>query len=198
MQAVGERVAGVGFAYDGEGSLVIGREPYPSRAEERYGGLSHVLAQRVRVAECGVYGLEQRPRGHALRCGRERGEIEVVVPCLRGVVEEGTVGLTDNLLERHAFVEGAGDELVELGDIGGRVLVVMVEQRLLRDVGCERLHVVRQRRQTELFSCSGVCHDRNFISEKVLNNRQVYCKYNTFSREKPIKQNLTDALCKVR
>lgn len=82
-----------------------------------------------------------------------------MVPSLCCVVEEGSFCLSDYIFDGHAFVKGSADEFVEFVDIGCHVLVVVIEQCLLRYVGSQSLHVVRQGGEEEFSGGVVCCHD---------------------------------------
>ena len=98
-----------------------------------------------------------------LRFGRELGEIEFVVPRLRGVVEQRTVGLADYVFESHAVVMRVGDKFVELVHVSRHVLVMVVSERLLRNVRFESLLVVRQRCERESLGYRCCFHKSNVL-----------------------------------
>ena len=75
--------------------------------------------------------------------------VEGVVPDLRRVVEQPTVGLHDDVLEGGLLELRALDELVQVRHVGLVVLAVVVLQGLGRDVRGECILGVRERREFE-------------------------------------------------
>ncbi len=148
-EALGDGVAGAGLLSDNEGVVRGGGEPNPARAEE--GGAFGF--------EFGLEGFEGAPLfldlGYELgflqfaRCcvvrRFELGEVEVVVENLTGVVEDGGGGLASagrldhDVLKRHRFVLGAGNELVQVVDVGLEVLSVVEADSAGADDGIERI-----------------------------------------------------------
>jgi len=57
-----------------------------------------------------------------------------VVPDLGALVEDATRGLADDVLERGLFELGAFDQVVQVGDVGGVMLAVVVFEGLLGDM----------------------------------------------------------------
>ena len=94
----------------------------------------------------------------------ELSEEKFVVPSLRGVVEDRTVGREYDVFERLSGKGRVENQLVELGDIARIVLVVVVAHRLAGDRRLERIVCVGQflRRETR-FGCGIGCHNqRNY------------------------------------
>ena len=151
LQAAGEGVAGAGLLGDGEGAVGGGGEPDPAGAEE-----PDALGDEV-VLE----GVEGAPLSHDLlhelavrvrrgRARRKLREIEVVVEDLAGVVEDGRGvagrsrrgrrgGRSHDFLQREAFPGGAGEEFVQVVDVGLEVLAVMEADGTGADHGLQRI-----------------------------------------------------------
>jgi len=54
--------------------------------------------------------------------------VEGVVPHLSGVIENSTVRTAHDLFQRFAFIIGTLDQVVQIGDVGLMMFVVMVFQ----------------------------------------------------------------------
>ena len=148
LQALGERVVGVRLLGDDEGAVGGGGEPDPAGTEE--GGAFG--------DEVGLEGGEGAPLLDDLlvdtrflrrlcRLGMTRaelGEIQIVVQNLAGVVEDGAIGLEDNLFQRHRLELGAGDEAVEVVDIALQVLAVVKADGIGADDRCQCIGRVRE------------------------------------------------------
>src|SRR5205814_1234392 len=72
---------------------------------------------------------------------------EIVVPDLRGVVEDPTLAREDDLFESLVRLGLALDELVQVGHVRLMMLSVVEFERLRADVRSERVPVVRERRK---------------------------------------------------
>ena len=141
VEAFGDGVVGAGFLGDDQSTVFLCGEPYPAAAEEaRAFGfelgleclrtpplLSYLLRQRgLRVKPAMRSRVFARDEGFAARArGAELGEVEVVVEDLPGIVEHAACGLLHNLLQRQVFHAAAGEQLVEVIDVGLEVLAVV-------------------------------------------------------------------------
>ena len=65
-----------------------------------------------------------------------------MVPGLGGVVEYASVGLADDLVERHLLIGRAGDQFVQVIHIGLQVLAVMVIERFLAHLRSKRFQCI--------------------------------------------------------
>src|SRR5690606_21780924 len=83
----------------------------------------------VEAAPLLVDGVGQCAAGGAAALRRQTGPEEGVVPDLGCVIENAALGGTDDLDQVLVLELGAGDQLVEVGDIGLVVLAVVVIQR---------------------------------------------------------------------
>jgi len=146
LQALGERVVGVRLLGDDEGAVGGGGEPDPAGAEE--GG-----AFGDEIGLEGVYSpplfhnlsLEMPGRaGHDGRSRLELREVQVMVQDLAGVVEDGAVGVADDLFQGHRLELGAGDEAVEVVDIALEVLAVVEADGVGADDRCQGIGGVRE------------------------------------------------------
>ncbi len=124
-QAAGDGVAGIGFLGDLESPIFVGGEPDPAAAEEGDAagfefGLegSEASPLFVNLGGEGAGGCRGAARG-------ELGEIKVVIEDLAGVVEEGAGGLADDLGQGQVFEAGAGEQFVEVVDVGLEVFAVV-------------------------------------------------------------------------
>ena len=146
LQALGERVASVGFLGDEEGAVGGGGEPDPAGAEE--GGAFG--------DEVGLKGVDGSPlfhnlslempgrAGHDGRSRLELREVQVMVQDLAGVVEDGAVGIADDFFQGHRVELGAGDEAVEVVDIALEVLAVVEADGIGADDRCQGIGSVRE------------------------------------------------------
>ena len=136
-QAAGDGVAGIGFLGNLQGAVLVGGEPDPAAAEEGDAALF----------EFGLEGGEAPPLfvdlggARADRCWRaargELGEVQVMVQDLAGVVEEGAGGLADDLGQGQVFEAGAGEQFVEVVDVGLEVFSVVEGEGAFADDGLE-------------------------------------------------------------
>ena len=142
LKAAGDGVAGVGFLGNHEGATGGGRKPDPAGAEE-----SDSLSDEIGLE--GVDGTPllldlrfdpaRRPFGRLKGRRLELGEVQVVVQDLAGVVEDAAIGLGDDLFQRHRLELGAGDETVEVIDIGLQMLAMVKADGLGADDRCQRI-----------------------------------------------------------
>ena len=143
LEPAGDGVAGVGFLGDDEGAAGGGGEPDPAGAEE-----ADAFGDEVGLE--GVDGaplldnllVESRFLRWLCRLGMTRAElreVHVVVQDLASVVEDAAIGLGDDLLQRHRLELGAGDETVEVIDIGLQMLAMVKADGLGADDRCQRI-----------------------------------------------------------
>ena len=139
-EALGEGVAGAGLLGDGEGAVGGGGEPDPAGAEEPDALGDKVVLEGIEGAPL-FYDLLHEFAGlvRGSRAGGELREVHVVVEDLAGVVEDGAVRLLDDLVQREAFPGGAGEELVQVVDVGLEVLAVMEADGTGADHGLQRI-----------------------------------------------------------
>src|SRR5437867_1206766 len=99
-------------------------QPRPAAAELVGGRLGELLGELVVAAEIAFHPAQHRARGtRTLR--RERMPVEIVVPGLRGVVEELSLGCAHDVLERVAPHVLLRQELIHRIDVFLVVLAVM-------------------------------------------------------------------------
>src|SRR5690606_3424705 len=118
-------------------------------AEGADGNLAELFLELVEGAPLGVDGISQRAGRLAAAVRAQAVPVEGVVPDLGGVVEDATAGGLDQLFQALVLVGGAGDQVVQIHDIGVVVLVVVVLQGFLGNVRFQSVVRVRQRRQFE-------------------------------------------------
>ena len=150
LEAFGEGVAGAGLLGDGEGAVRRGGEPDPAGAEEPDAFGDEVVLEDVEGAPL-LHDLLDEFAGLVRRCraGRELREIHVVVEDLAGVVEDCAIGLLDNLVQGEALVGAAGEELVQVVDIGLEVLAVMEADGAGADHGLQRVVGIGELNESE-------------------------------------------------
>ena len=118
---------------DDEGAIGPGRQPHPAAAEKAC----------ARRHELGLEGLDGPPLpddllgqfSHRPSLGRrpELREIQVVVQDLPRVVEDGTIGLPDNFLQRQALEGRTRQRRIQVVHVPLQVLAVVERQRLCAD-----------------------------------------------------------------
>ena len=121
----------------GDLQFAVGRldQPAPSGSELSGTGSLEGVHEGVDTAEAFLQCRFQLAR-HACLAGAHHLPELVVVPMLRGVVEDAVlrdstriIGSGDDVFERLAFPFGAGDQLVAVYDIGIVVQVVVIFER---------------------------------------------------------------------
>lgn len=153
FQSPRHRVAGVGFRHDHQLAVGLLCEPCPARTEQPYGRLREGLPKDFDRAEV----ARQRRRqffGHRLLVGRQREEEEGMVPSLRGVVEDASVGLADDFVERHLGIGRPLDQLVEIVDVGLEMFAIVVLEGLRAHLRRERFRFIGKLRQRVFHSLS--------------------------------------------
>ena len=136
LQPLGDGVVSVRFLGNHEGAVGGGGEPDPAGAEEGgafgdevglEGGegapLLLDLRQEIRFLDCGFASARNDRKRTPTRA--ELREIQVMVQDLAGVVEDGAVGIADDLFQGHRLELGAGNEAVQVVDIALQVLAVV-------------------------------------------------------------------------
>ena len=133
--AAGDGVADVGLLGNVEGAVLVGGEPDPAAAEE---GDATGFEFGLESGEAPPLFVDLGGEG-AGRCRRaargELGEVEVMVKDLAGVVEEGAGGLSDDLGQGQVFEAGAGEQFVEVVDVGLEVFAVVEGEGAFADDG---------------------------------------------------------------
>ena len=163
-EALGEGVAGAGLLGDGERAVCGGSEPDPAGAEEAGALGGEVGLEGVERAplgrDAGLEGARRRVSGGlravvpGLAGGLELAEVHIVVEDLAGVVENRAGrSRADDLLQRQAFELAAGQELVQIGDVTGKVLAVVELQRPGADHRLERIQRIGQVNQCKHSKC---------------------------------------------
>ena len=118
--------------------------------------LREILLERLDAAEIAVDPFGEAALRLATAVRAERLPQKIMVPDLRGVVENLFVGgivlamhLEDQLLEVHLRHVGALGQRVELIDIGLVMLAVVKLQRFRRHMRLECVHLIGQRLKCE-------------------------------------------------
>ena len=124
-QAAGDGVAGAGFLGDVQGAVCARGEPDPAAAEEGYAAGFEFCLEGGEAPPLFVDLGGERTGGCRGAARGELGEVEVVVEDLAGVVEEGSGGLADDFFEGEVFEAAAGEEFVEVVDVGLEVFAVV-------------------------------------------------------------------------
>ena len=130
-------VGGIGLLRDDELTFLVGREPYPARAEEGGALLHKFLLEGLERAKRLFDSAEQVARREilALLWRVELGEVEVVVQDLSSVVQHTTFGFEDDFFEWQGFEVCAGNSRVQVVDIRLQMLAVMKGKGFSRDDG---------------------------------------------------------------
>src|SRR5690606_18158501 len=100
--------------------------------------------ESVVAAELGIDGIRQLASRCAAAIGLHAAPEEGVVPDLGGVVVDAAAGLLDDLFQRQSFKLGAGDQVVQVGDVSLMVLAVVVLKSFGADVRSQSVLSVRQ------------------------------------------------------
>ena len=144
-EAAGDGVAGAGLLGDDEGAVGDGPEPDPAGAEEPGALGDEVVLEGVEAAPLLDDLLQEGGIFRRLRAaGAELRKIQVVVQDLSCVVEDGAVGLADDLFERHAFEGRARQKFVQVIDIALEVLAVVEADGAGADDRLERILRIRK------------------------------------------------------
>ena len=148
LQALRERVAGVGFLGDEEGAVGGGGEPDPAGAEEGGTFGDEVGLEGGDGAPLlGDLLVDTRFLRRLCRLGMTRAElreVQVMVQNLAGVVEDGAVSGKDDFFQGHRLELGAGDKAVEVVDIALEVLAVVEADGIGADDRCQGIGGVRE------------------------------------------------------
>src|SRR5690606_12479744 len=99
------------------------------------------------TAPLGIDGLGQLAGGFAAAVGRQAVPVERVVPDLCSVIEHAAGRLLDDVFKRCGFQFGAGDEVVQVGDVRLMMLAVVELQGFCGDGGGQRIECVRKGRK---------------------------------------------------
>src|SRR5579862_386100 len=141
------------------GSIRIGRghdlhragsildEPGPAGSKELTGSLVELLLKVLQSTQALQCPGNLPARLFAL--GRETVPEEIVIPDLGGIVEDRAARLGHQLLERGILQLRAGDQLVQLVDVGLVMLAVVVIKSLTRHVRLERIARIGQLGQSD-------------------------------------------------
>ena len=144
-------------------TIRTGRQPHPAAAEKpRSLGLELLLESFEAAPLLFNLGSEVSRRSVVRLRRLELREIEVVVQDLPGVVEQGTIGLTDDYLQFHSFEGAAREQVVQVIHIALQVLAVVERQGLGRNDRCQSVRCiweVDERKHTVVYF---LCEDTNF------------------------------------
>ena len=77
-----------------------------------------------------------------------------MVPSLRGVVEDASVSLADDFVERHLGIGRPLDQLVEIVDVGLEMFAIVELEGLRAHLRRERFHFIGKLRQHVFHSLS--------------------------------------------
>ena len=77
-----------------------------------------------------------------------------MVPSLRGVVEDASIGLADDFVERHLGIGRPLDQLVEIVDVGLEMFAIVVLEGLRAHLRRERFRFIGKLRQRVFHSLS--------------------------------------------
>src|SRR4051794_20990608 len=150
---VDQRILAIGSLHHFE-LVSLYREPSPTRPELSHARRLELLLERLERAERVVNPLGELATRIAAAALLHDPPEQIVVPVLAGIVENALlgsvpVGAGNDLLQRLAGELGALDQVVQVGDVGLMMLVMVQMQRFRRHVGRRRLIVVRQIRELE-------------------------------------------------
>src|SRR5690606_21664403 len=120
----GERRGGIAGVDDVERTVGLLDQPGPARAEVAGGGLVEGVFEGVEAASLAVDGVGQLAGGRAARVGSQAVPVERVVPDLGRIVEHAAGRLLDDVFERGVFEFGAGNQVVQIRDVGLVVLAI--------------------------------------------------------------------------
>src|ERR1019366_3084313 len=134
-----QRGAGVGGRPQFESSVRHLDEPGPPGTEEADCGFGELFLELLEGPEVLLDTLEQRAGRYARGIRAEAAPLEGVVPDLGSVVEDFALGGAHDVLERQVLILAAGNELVQVVDVGLMVLAVVVFGGLGRDVRAQRV-----------------------------------------------------------
>ena len=145
--AVGDRGVGVVGVDDVHAAVGGFHQPGPAGAEVAGRLGVELFLELIERAELLGDRFTQCTGRLAAAVGAQAVPVEGVVPDLRGLVEQTTLGALDDLFQGFAFVVGPFDQIVELGDVRVVVLTVMILERLFGDVRFKSVFLERKRRK---------------------------------------------------
>ena len=149
-EAVGDGVIGAGVLADGQCTGRISLEPDPAGAEEGGAFLHEFSLESVEgpplFDDLGVEGRFLDFGFAFARNGPSRPElrkVEIVIQDLAGVVEDGTAGMADDLLQGHGLELCARNEFIQVVHVPFQVLAVVEFEGLGTDDGFQCVYRVR-------------------------------------------------------
>ncbi len=149
--AFGDRVVGIGFLRDHQSAVGLGREPGPAGAEKagafgfEFGFESFKappLFLDLGFETPGRLRCPVRP-GMTIVCTELR-KVQVVIQDLPGVIENAAFGFADDFFEGHILERSAGNQFVEIVDVGLEVFAVVEGKGLGTDDRFEGIRCVRE------------------------------------------------------
>ena len=155
-----QRRAGVAGRAQFESSVRHLNEPRPAGAEQPESGLGELLLELLEGPEVLLDPLEQRAGRFARGSRAEAVPVESVVPDLGGVVEDLSLGGAHDVLEWQILILSAGDDLVQVVDVGLMVLAVVEFEGLRGDVRAQSVFGEWQRRKLDHNGSPGKCYAR--------------------------------------
>ena len=136
LQALHDGVRGSLFLGDDQGTICVGREPDPARAKESHALGLEICHEGIETSPLLVNLCSEETCWclSSLSSSLELQEIQLMVEYLAGIVEYRTSRyLSNNVLKRHTLIVTARKELVQVVDIGLKVLAMMERQGLGTD-----------------------------------------------------------------
>ena len=130
----GQRGGGIGGADQCQTAVGALYQPGPTGTEGADGGFGEFGFERIETAERGIDGFGQFTGRSAAAVGLQAVPVEGVVPDLGGVVEQAALRFAHDGFQIGGFEFGAGNQVVQIGDVGLVVLGIMEIDGFRRDV----------------------------------------------------------------
>ena len=140
---LGERIFSITALRNEKRTLIIMRQPYPSRSKQLGSCILKLFLEFLETAKLFLDSFAEFAVRFSASIGREREEVKYVVPRLRGIVEERPLRLADYIFQSHIGPFCPFDKIIEIIYIGFLMLTVVIVYSFTADDRLEGLALVR-------------------------------------------------------
>ena len=163
--AIFQRILGIGALGNLEFAVGFDRQPCPARTEQRGTCFDKSLLERRKRAEIFVDGLTQSTAWFAFGIRSELEKEKDMVPGLSRIVVYGSIRFEQNLLKRFRFERRAGNQVIQVIDIGSFVFTPVELHGTGTDDGFKSIDGIRKSRKFEFHDsiCLGLLKECGFF-----------------------------------
>ncbi len=158
FETFGNRIASIRLLCNFQSSIKPSRKPDPARTKETDAFSFKLCLESFNTSPLFLDLSFQTPgrrfpvKPGMTLCRAELREVQIVVQDLPGIVEDRAFGLANDFFKGHILERGAGNQFVEVVDVGLEVFAVVEGKGLGTDDGFEGVGCVRK--VDEFMHCS--------------------------------------------